>query len=60
MTFPSSIKFRNFEAVGFHSSVFEENASKIVNAERVAKVLRECQALVVCSCMEFEDEYLSY
>lgn len=59
VTFPSSVKFHSFEALEFQPGFFIENVSKITDAERIAKVLRDCQVLAIRSCMEIEDEYLS-
>ncbi|KAF9686378.1 hypothetical protein SADUNF_Sadunf03G0152400 [Salix dunnii] len=57
--FPSSVAYRNDEAVGVFEGIHGENASGITDVERVSRVLNGCQALAIRSCAEFEGEYLN-
>lgn len=42
-----------------HSDLYEMHASGITVAHRTAKILYSCQAMAICSCPEFEGEYLN-
>jgi UDP:flavonoid glycosyltransferase YjiC (YdhE family) len=57
--FPSSVAYRNHEAVGVFEWIYKGNASGITDGERVSKILHGCQALAVRSCAEFEGDYLN-
>ncbi|XP_030967584.1 putative UDP-rhamnose:rhamnosyltransferase 1 [Quercus lobata] len=59
VSFPSSVAYRGYEAIGLHAGVYAENASGISDAARFTAVLRACKALAIRSCREFEGEYLS-
>uniref|UniRef100_A0A7N2LID2 UDP-rhamnose:rhamnosyltransferase 1 n=1 Tax=Quercus lobata TaxID=97700 RepID=A0A7N2LID2_QUELO len=59
VSFPSSVAYRGYEAIGLHAGVYAENASGISDAARFTEVLRACKALAIRSCREFEGEYLS-
>ncbi|KAJ6344102.1 hypothetical protein OIU76_005768 [Salix suchowensis] len=56
--FPSSVAYRNDEAVGVFEGFYGENASGITDGERVSRILNGCQAYAVRSCAEFEGDYL--
>ncbi|KAJ6400623.1 hypothetical protein OIU84_016130 [Salix udensis] len=57
--FPSSVAYRNDEAVSAFEGIYGENASGITDVERVSRIQNGCQALVVRSCAEFEGDYLN-
>ncbi|KAJ6722990.1 UDP-GLYCOSYLTRANSFERASE 91A1-LIKE [Salix koriyanagi] len=57
--FPSSVAYRNDEAVDAFEGIYGENASGITDVERVTRIHNGCQALVVRSCAEFEGDYLN-
>ncbi|XAR72624.1 Soyasaponin III rhamnosyltransferase [Bertholletia excelsa] len=57
--FPSSVAFRNHEAVAVHAGLYGKNASGIADAQRLAKLLQASQAIAVRSCKEIENEYLN-
>ncbi|KAJ6722989.1 GLYCOSYLTRANSFERASE [Salix koriyanagi] len=57
--FPSSVAYRNDEAVGVFKGIYGENASGITDGERVFRILNGCQAFAVRSCVEFEGDYLN-
>ena len=59
VSFPSSVAYRGYEAIGLHAGIYAENASGISDAARLTEVLRACKALAIRSCREFEGEYLS-
>ncbi|KAK4593807.1 hypothetical protein RGQ29_017770 [Quercus rubra] len=59
LSFPSSIAFRGYEAVGLHVGLYTENVSGISDAARLTKVVRACKAVAIRSCREFEGEFLS-
>lgn len=50
--------FRPFEAAGFHSGFYGNNASGRSDAERVAKVQKGSRLCCVRSCMEYEGEFI--
>ncbi|KAJ6722991.1 UDP-GLYCOSYLTRANSFERASE 91A1-LIKE [Salix koriyanagi] len=57
--FPSSVAYRNDEAVGVFEGFYGENASGITDGERVSRILNGCEAYAVRSCAEFEGDYLN-
>lgn len=57
--FPSSVAYRNHEAVGVFEWIYKGNASGITDGERVSNILHGCQALAIRSCAEFEGDYLN-
>ena len=60
VTFPSSVALKTFEAKAMYSNMFStNNAFGLSVAERLAKIIESCQAMVVRSCMEYESEYLN-
>ncbi|XP_059312584.1 putative UDP-rhamnose:rhamnosyltransferase 1 [Lycium ferocissimum] len=56
--FPSTLAYRSYEAAELFSSSFQEDASGLSYAQRSAKVLGACRAMVLRSCKEFEGDYL--
>ncbi|KAL7238951.1 hypothetical protein ACSBR2_004947 [Camellia fascicularis] len=58
VSFQSLVAYRYYEAIGTFVGVYEGNASGVTDAERLAKSLRGCQAVVIHSCREFEGEFI--
>lgn len=56
--FPLSVVCRSYEAAGIHTGLYSKNESGISDAERLARMLKQCDAVGVRSCREFEGEYI--
>ncbi|KAJ8900502.1 hypothetical protein K2173_025279 [Erythroxylum novogranatense] len=56
--FPSAIVLRNHEAFGTYQAIYEENASRISDAERVRQINHRYHAMAIRSCPQFEGEYI--
>lgn len=56
--FPPSVAFRGYEAAKAYPGFYDNNASGITDSERMARLIRGCQAVGIRSCSEFEGEYI--
>lgn len=56
--FPSTVKFRHYEAVSLFSDL-GENVSGVPDPVRFTTVIEGCQTVLIRSCMEYEGAYLN-
>ncbi|KAJ7951177.1 UDP-glycosyltransferase, partial [Quillaja saponaria] len=57
--FPSCVAFKKFEAINNFPALFiRPDGFEISEAERIGKILKECQALAIRACNEYESNYL--